>query len=163
MFAANVLGDPGINLLVIVICTTGLFVHQSISGGVYKARHLNFLEYFFLFNLTTLSSATLYVRLAGADQKALIFTSVSASFTAFACIVVCHSAVAIKSTHFWKVIQERLNSKGISQKADNSRRERSTDREGDAAKVEIKPLFLNFNELREPILEYCHEVTCPPK
>ena len=157
VFAANVLGDPGINLLVIVICTTGLFVHLSISGGVYKARHLNFLEYFFLFNLTTLSSATLYVRLAGGDQKALIFTSVSASFIIFACIVVCHSAVVIKSTQLWKIIRERLNSRGVSQKVDNTRRERSTtDREGGAAKVEMKPLFLNFNELREPILEYCN-------
>ena len=156
VFAANVLGDPGINLLVIVICTAGLFVHLSISGGVYKARHLNFLEYFFLFNLTTLSSATLYVRLAGRDQKALIFTSVSASFTVFACIVVCHSAVVIKSAQLWRVIRERLNSRVISQKGDNNRRERSTDREGGTAKVEIKPLFLNFNELREPILEYCN-------
>ena len=157
VFAANVLGDPGINLLVIVICTAGLFVHLSISGGVYKAQHLNFLEYFFLFNLTTLSFATLYVRLAGGDQKVLIFTSVSASFTVFACIVVCHIAVVIKSTQLWKVIRERLNSRGVSQKVDNSRRERSTsDREGGAAKVEMKPLFLNFNELREPILEYCN-------
>ena len=104
-----------------------------------------------------MSSATLYVRLAGGDQKALIFISVSASFTVFACIALCHSAVVIKSTQFWKVIRERLNSRGISHKADNSRRERSTsDRDGSATKVEMKPLFLNFNELREPILEYCN-------
>ena len=155
VFAANVLGDPGINLLIIVICTAGLFVHLSISGGVYKTRHLNILEYFFLFNLITLSSATLYVRLAGGSQKALIFTSVSASFTVFACIVLFHTAVVIKSTQFWNVVKERLNSRSVSHTVDNSRRERSTDGGGGAAKVEMKPLFLNFNELREPILEYC--------
>ena len=155
VFAANVLGDPGINLLVIVISTAGLFVHLSISGGVYKTRHLNILEYFFLFNLITLSSATLYVRLAGGSQKALIFTSVSASFTVFACIVVFHTAVVISSTHFWNVVKERLNSRDVSHASDSNRRERSTDGGGGAAKVEMKPLFLNFNELREPILEYC--------
>ena len=155
MFAANILGDPGINLLIIVISTAGLFVHLSISGGVYKTRHLNILEYFFLFNLITLSSATLYVRLAGGSQKALIFTLVSASFTVFACIVVFHTAVVIMSTQFWNIVKERLNSRRVSHASDNSRRERSMDGGGGAAKVEMKPLFLNFNELREPILEYC--------
>ena len=155
VFAANVLGDPAINLFIITICNVGLFVHLSITGGVYKAQHLNLLEYFFLCNLTTLSSATLFVRLAGGNQKALIFTSVGTSFIIFACILVCHAAVVIRSTQLWKAIQEKLKSKNTLPKVDNRRRERSTDREGGAARVEMKPLFLNFNELREPVLEYC--------
>ena len=65
------------------------------------------------------------------------------------------SAVVIMSTQFWNVVKERLSSRGVSHAIDNSRRERSTDGGGGAAKVEMKPLFLNFNELREPILEYC--------
>ena len=158
MFAANVLGDPAINLFIIITCNVGLFVHLSITGGVYKAQHLNLLEYFFLCNLATLSSATLYVRLAGGNQKTLIFTSVGTSFIVFSFILVCHAAVVIRSTKIWKVIQEKLRSKSALPKVGNSTRERSTDREEGAAKFEMKPLFLNFNELREPLLEYCDNV-----
>ena len=56
------------------------------------------------------------------------------------------------------VIQEKLRSKSALPKVGNSTRERSTDREEGAAKFEMKPLFLNFTELREPILEYCDNV-----
>ena len=50
-------------------------------------------------------------------------------------------------------MQEKLGSKGALPKVDNSRSRKSTDSEEGSARCEMKPLFLNFTELREPILE----------
>ena len=55
-------------------------------------------------------------------------------------------------------MQEKLRSKGALPKVDNSRSTKSTDSEEGSARCEMKPLFLNFNELREPILESCDNV-----
>ena len=61
--ALNVSGDPGINLLVIILVTsftvlTGLFK----SGGVYKNLPLNILDSFYLYNLVGFAVWTLFNR-----------------------------------------------------------------------------------------------------
>ena len=58
IFSLNIRGSANINLLAISVTVLLLFMHLSVTGGVYKTWHLNIIEYFFFLNLGVLSSAT---------------------------------------------------------------------------------------------------------
>ena len=61
IFAFNVSGDDGVNLLVISSATFGIFVMFALSGVVYKSWYLNALEVLFILNLGILAVATYHV------------------------------------------------------------------------------------------------------
>ena len=61
VFAFNISGDDGVNLLVISSTTYGIFVWFTLSGVVYKSWYLNVLEVSFILNLGMLVIATIYV------------------------------------------------------------------------------------------------------
>ena len=88
IFAFNVEGDPALNLFAIVLCAYLLCGVPLF--GIYKSLTLNILEFSFILNLGTLSTATIYIRLAGGSQAAAVNTSFSIAFAIFIGIIVHH-------------------------------------------------------------------------
>ena len=88
IFAFNVEGDPALNQLSIVLCAF------SLCGvplyGIYKSLTLNILEFSFILNLGTLSTVTIYIRLAGGNQAAAINISIGIAFATFIGIIGYH-------------------------------------------------------------------------
>ena len=77
VFALNPQQDPSINLLAILVGTGTLQLWALTSGGVYKSNYLNALEGSFALNLIILAGSTMYVNLAGGNQLAVGYTSVT--------------------------------------------------------------------------------------
>ena len=88
IYAFNVEGDPATNLLSIALCAF------SLSGlslfGIYKSQLLNILEFSFILNLGTLSTVTIYIRLAGGNQIFAVNTSFGIAFATFIGIIGYH-------------------------------------------------------------------------
>ena len=99
--AVNALGDPSVNLLAI-ICTTAAIPPITLGSSIYKSWSLGLLETSFIFNLTILAAATLYIRLSGGNQNAATFTSVGIAFATFTGIVIYHSVQQLKGTRLWR-------------------------------------------------------------
>ena len=97
IFAFNVSGDNGVNLLVISSVTFGIFVMFALSGVVYKSWYLNGLEVALILNLGILSVATYHVTLSGGSQAAVAYTSVGIAFLTFVGIIIYHIYIRIKS------------------------------------------------------------------
>ena len=74
VFAFNISGNNGVNLLVISSTTSGIFIWFALSGMVYKKWYLNALELSFILNLGILAVATIYVKLSGGSQAAVAYT-----------------------------------------------------------------------------------------
>ena len=82
-FEFNPQQDSGINLLAILVATGVLVVWAWLNGGVYRSWCLDALEGSFVLNLIILVGATFYVKLAGGNQLAVGYTSVSIAFATF--------------------------------------------------------------------------------
>ena len=101
--AVNVLGDPSVNLMAIASITTAVLTFPTKLGSrIYKSWSLGLLETSFIFNLTILAVATLYLRPTGGNQNAATFTSISIAFATFTGIVIYHSAQQLKGTRLWR-------------------------------------------------------------
>ena len=153
--SVNTLGIPSINLLATAIITACLFVYTFLFGGIYKTWYLNALECSYFFNLSVLSSATLYTRLTSGNQAAVIHTSVAIAFATFVLTVKSHaihriitlckpeyrakekiaSCMKRLKLKFMKIKPPRLNNAQHSFPAQNQR------------------VPVTFIELREPLLE----------
>ena len=97
VFAFNISGNDSVNLLVISSASFGIFVWFTLSGVVYRSSHLNALEVSFILNLGLLAVATIYVKLSGGSQAAVVYTSVGIAFLTFMGIVTYHIYMQIKS------------------------------------------------------------------
>ena len=97
VFAFNISGNDSVNLLVISSASFGMFVWFTLSGVVYRSSHLNALEVSFILNLGLLAVATIYVKLSGGSQAAVVYTSVGIAFLTFMGIVTYHIYMQIKS------------------------------------------------------------------
>ena len=112
IFALNVLGDPNINLMVIVTVTWPLLMF---SWVVHKKIALNILETSFILNLEVLAGWTLYNRTdATSNQTALVCTSVGIAFVTFVCVLVYHTFQNLTNSrllrnYFHKRYRPRLN------------------------------------------------------
>ena len=95
----NVLGDPSINVLLVIATTICLITYLTIFGGVYRQRYLSVIENMFLLNLGTVSAVTLYTRLEEHTQEKVTKTSVGISLLTFILIVFYHTFQRLKSTH----------------------------------------------------------------
>ena len=84
--------DTSINLLAILVGTGILHFWGLITGGVYRNWCLNVLEGSFALNLIILVGATYFVMLAGGNQLAVGYTSVSIVLATFLGVVVLHVA-----------------------------------------------------------------------
>ena len=102
--------DPHVNLLVIIISTVGLAMWVwNASGGMYKKWYLNALESSFILNLNILAGTTYQVKLAGGDQAAVFYTSVSIAFATFIGIVIYHVCQRIMDTRVWRNLVRKVH------------------------------------------------------
>ena len=108
VFAFNVNGDTGVNILTIAICLIGLLAIFFLFT-VYKAWYLNVLEASFIINLLLLAICTNCVDIiSGGNQNALTYTSVSVAFATFCGIVVYHSCLQVKDTMIFKKLYKKF-------------------------------------------------------
>ena len=91
-----------INLLAVLVGMGILVVWAWISGGVYRNWYLDALEGSFVLNLIILVGATCYVKLAGGNQLAVGYTSVSIAFTTFIGILMFQLANVTNITQYLK-------------------------------------------------------------
>ena len=155
VFSVNTLGDPAINLLAINACAYSLLMCAALLKGIYKLWELNLLEYISFLNLGALSSATLYTKLTGSNQMALTSTSVSISVLIFSAIVVYHTYKVIHSS---KWLRDKFQKQKRTSRQNNSAQQAldtSSQCPENTANLGVRPLVLNFSDLREPLLEYC--------
>ena len=118
-FAAFYAIENNVNLLVTIICSVSLLAFPGAS--VYKVVYLSVLENSFFLNLTVLAAGTLYIRLVGGSQEALVTTSVGISFLQFLGITAFHTY------HFVAVTVGKKCKDFIKARADN--------------RVELQPLL----------------------
>ena len=101
-FAANAEGDPNVNLMVILLIGVTPYLVIWIFGTVYKSKANSILESAFVILLTTLASASLYIRTTSLDVegKQTVITSVifAAAFSLFLVIIAYHSFILVKLT-----------------------------------------------------------------
>ncbi len=92
-FAGNVLGDPRINLLAIIIALLALLVILWNTGQVYKSNLVHVIECFFILNLGVYSAATLFLTTSETSshrQAQLTGAMVGSAFMVFCCILLFH-------------------------------------------------------------------------
>ena len=160
IFSVNVFGDPAINLLVIILAILLLFVQLAFHGGIYKATHLNALEYSFLLNIGVLSSITLYNQLANKDQKVATSISVSVSFATFSAVVFYHAVIRI-SQQSWFSKQPITTARALITKIRHCYRSPNPNNQTEQLSCDTnrrtpsQQVPVTFIELREPLLEHC--------
>ena len=102
--------DPHVNLLVIIVSTVLLAIFAwNAGGGMYKKWYLNALESSFIFNLIILAAATLYAKLAGGNQAAVSYTSVTIAFTTFIGIIIYHVYQRLRDSRAWRNLVRKHN------------------------------------------------------
>ena len=90
-FASFFAIEDNVNLLLISITSLSLPVYTSFTGQLYKRIYGNILENLYFLNLGVLGIGTLYIRLVGGNQEALVTTSVGIAFLEFCGITIFHS------------------------------------------------------------------------
>ena len=96
VFAFNVLGNPAINIFVIVFISILLIVLNLAQGGVYKNKYLTALEISYILNLILLAAATTLVKQSGGNQQYVVYISTSAALLMFAATLVFHATLRVK-------------------------------------------------------------------
>ena len=159
IFSMNTRASSDVNLLAIIITVLSLLVYLAITGGVYKAWHLNIIEYTFFFNLGVLASATLYTIINGQGQIAVAYTSVSIAFVLLIIIAMFHLLRKLKISHHCNWISANFFTNMLSklrpavkklcykQKNPHQNIHHNTQQRVTHATV----------ELRESLLEYCSQ------
>ena len=88
-FASFFAVENNVNLLLTIVSSISLAAFPRVS--VYKNVCLSTLENSFFLNLGVLAAGTLYIRVVGGNQGALVITSVSIAFLEFCGILILHS------------------------------------------------------------------------
>ena len=105
-FSCNVLGDPKINLVVIIAAISNLLFYCTMIGGVYKSWALNLLNYSFLLNLIMLSVVSLYWICTDTQIEPIVYTSTGISFILFIAIVIYHLIEKIMKLKYSRISSE---------------------------------------------------------
>lgn len=140
-FAMNFRGDISTNLFSIVTVSSVLAARPWLKGRMYNSWCLNALEVSFLLNLSILSVATYHVHLAGGNQAAVTYTSISITFISFIGVLIYHSYTQLRESPVWKLCIKE-NHREIVESAHERYRRPET-----ATVSEV-----NFTELREPLM-----------
>ena len=160
VFVFNILGDPAVNLLVIILVAFTLIILNLGQGGVYKKNIITALEVSFMFNLGMLAAATGYVRQTGGNQSGAVYTSTSVALVTFILILIYHIYLKFqdkcicvhKTDRNMSTMQELTASRDI----DSSNNPQVTKTVVEIPKLEISSLnrdSYNADSLREPLLE----------
>jgi len=153
LFLIFTLGNPGLNLTAISATSTCL----AFAPAVYKKVWLTLLEYFLLLNLGVTSAATFYCRYTqfSGNQAVVVYLSVGTAFITFVGILVYHLYQCIINSRAWKMVSDRVTRKNNNRELVNIAAEGSDEEEEEEpALAEIRPLVLQFDEYREPVLVY---------
>ena len=94
--------DPGVNLFIIIATSVGLQTWVWNAGGMYKKWYLNTLESSFILNLALLAAATHHIRLAGGNQAAVVYSSISVAFITFIIIITYHICQRVRESRVWR-------------------------------------------------------------
>ena len=89
-FACFFAVENNVNLLLIAITSVAIPIYTSFTGRLYKRLYTTLLEHLCFLNLGILGIGTLYVRLVGGNQEALVTTSVGIAFLEFCGITSFH-------------------------------------------------------------------------
>ena len=153
-FALNVSGDPGINLLVIMLLTSVVAAATLFkSGGVYKNIPLNLLNSFYLYNLIGFAAWTLFNRY----QYTLEQERFSENQFVTSYIMLGAAALIFILTIIFHVYQKVKKSETISTCCKLPQREKQ--RKIDGNEVEIMPLPIrvpptySYVSIRESLLD----------
>ena len=152
-FGLNILGDPDINNLLIIVVLSCLVAGTGIRGIVYKNTIIHVTEISFLLNLIILSGWTVYNRHrptgdSAAGQAALVCTSTGVAFATFICILTYHTYLRLKSAKLHLYFRRRQIKGG-----DGREREEVVGSVESAADAPPKrPPTVTMIELRESLL-----------
>ena len=155
LFLIFTLGNPGLNLAAISVTSTCL----AFSPAVYKKVLLTLLEYSLLLNLSAVSVATIYCRYTqfSGNQVVMVYISVGTALLTFFGIMAYHlyQCTCTINSRPWKNISDRVTQRSSDRELVNIAVEGSDEEEEEEpAQAEIRPLMLQFNEYREPVLVY---------
>ena len=151
LFLIFTLGNPGLNLAAISVTSTCL----TLSPAVYKKVWVTLLEYSLLLNLSATSFATFYCcdpQFSG-NQTVVVYISVGIALITFVMILVYHLCQCTINSRAWKTVSDKITQRSSDCELVNIAAE-SSDEEEEPAQAEIRPLVLQFDKYREPVLVY---------
>lgn len=115
-FTANILGNPKLNLLLVIITCSGVMTFRWNLGTIYKQRVVNLIESFYLQNLILLALSTIYISHNSdsplRDQKIASYVLVGSAFLVFIIIASYHIFMqmkAFKNSPQWCVKKKKVN------------------------------------------------------
>ena len=152
LFLIFTLGNPGLNLAAIGVTSTCL----AFTPAVYKKVWLTLLEYSLLLNLSAVSVATFYCRdpQSSGNQTVVVYISVGTALITFVGILVYHLCQCTINSRAWKTVSDQVTQSSSNHELVNIAAEESDEEEEEPALAEIRPLMLQFDEYREPVLVY---------
>ena len=156
IYSFNVLYGPFRNLLVTAVTMLVLLGYGWITshGGVYKKWTLNILEFSFLLNLGVLSTAMLYIGVAGGNKAAVSYTSISIALAEFLGIVVVNMYNRFSASRWrgWWALLHR--GKSIELPVESEEKKRPTSSTVNFDPFDQREKSGSFScELREPLIE----------
>ena len=95
MFALNVSGDPGVNLLAVIVITSCLIFFKGFFGQIYKKWFVEIIEMICLLNVALFSAATLYSLEAGRDRTTVVYISGTITFIQLLVVLAYHMSTEI--------------------------------------------------------------------
>jgi len=126
-------------------------------GNVYKKWYLTLLENSSVLNLGTLAVGTFFINQSGGNQATLVYTSVGVAFCQFVGIATIYVYTSLKGLRIFKVLREKL----VTRQQDEVHNEQQDVAIGyelfqvnRQEQGQPRYLVINFDELREPVLEY---------
>ena len=153
-FAANGLGDPDTNLVLITTMVLGLIqAFMWLPDKVYKVLILNILEVVFITKLGIFSAWTIFIRCNNPDivkgQMIAAYTTTTITIIVFMAIVCYHIWIAIKTSQIVK-----NHTRKPQRQQEDVQQENPIDGSGNAVQTPHAPTitYINMSELREPLL-----------
>jgi len=144
----NVVNQPSLSLLAIVVVAVSLLFFQGMVGGVYKLVYLNFLESFFLVNLICFSCATFYTSLTDGNQAVSMYMTVGLAFVVLMVVVVHGTYKSLRDSQYIKTLARKQQCMRTAQLA--------VTEQADDTQTQAQPTTSEVSiDLREPVTEYC--------
>ena len=110
-FAANILGNPELNIMLTILVSSALLGIWWRLGEVYKKGVNNYLEIFFLINLTCISTVTLYFNKQSENilaQEALVGIAVGSALTVLILIFLHKIFIQFSKTTIGKCVISKV-------------------------------------------------------
>jgi len=143
----NVVNQPSLSLLAIVVVAVILLFLQGMVGGVYKLVYLNLLESFFLVNLICFSCSTFYTSLTDGNQAISIYITVGLAFVVLMVVVAHGTYKYLSDTHCIKSLMRKQHTHVV---------QLAVTEQGDDTQTQAQPTHSEVSiELREPLIEPC--------